>query len=456
MYKRLLNRITCEINSSPEDDFREAAFRIVFPRGISLVLLAVFLSCGSLACSGAANSNAANPVSDYDHEFNEPEKKTTRVLAGPSDLSVEYITLIEAQNAYEKGLYSLARQQFEKLQKENPSSYYSPLVELKLADIYFWLEDYEKAIAAYDEFIHLRPQHEAAPYIFMQLGNAHRLQYSGPENEQAPLKRAIERYRRLLAKYPESEYALSARVQIADCREKLARHEAVVASFYYKQEQWKASAYRYQDLLRDYADTRVAESVRQELPALLAQAPAEFDLGKGTRRSAAESPSDTPSSSLQASSVLDIGPTRVARAAPPTQIKKVADVGQAFYAGNVSCERLDEFDVIEVAFSAPFLASVANERLYPGMTTYRSSNRTLSVSLARAKDSSGTSSGSQQVLRGPTSCDLGTISASLQLKDETVELQLSRSAAGSLTLLQLDRPQRFVVIQKRTTSRAKM
>jgi outer membrane protein assembly factor BamD len=415
-----------------------------------------------LACSSGKNPNAANPVSDYDHEFNEPKKEKAKPLSGPVDLSLEYATLIEAQDAYDKGLYTLSRQLFERLQKENPSSYYTPLVELKLADAYLTIEDYEKAISTYEEFIHLRPQHEAVPYIFMQLGNAHRQQYSGPENEQAPLSRAIERYKKLLDKFPESEYALAARVKIAECREKLAKHEEFVANFYYRQEQWKASAFRYRDLLRDYPETEVAKSVRAELPKLLAQAPAEFNLNDSSRPESnsrqTSSPNlaqASPNRSLDLTHSrrsLDLSHSRVANAAFSQENRQQALQGKPFYAGNLRCEKVGGFDVIEVSFSDAFLASIADERINAGMTKLSSTKKEVFIKFASLNTSLADSLRGERMLIGSTACGTEKISAYLSLSGSIFELSVRRNESTSLSLLQLDRPQRFVLLQRRKTS----
>lgn len=229
------------------------------------------LTLATISCSGT-NPNDTNPVSQYDREFDEPAAAGKDQTKLPS-LNAELDLLQRATNAYDRGLYSVAKDLFVKLEEQYPGSYYAILAELKVADCLYYLGDYTASLTEYEEFLRLHPSHESIPYVHLQMANTFKAQYRGPEHDQAPLLAAVKRFQKLIEEYPHSEYAPLARRQLDACREDLAKHEAMVAHFYLKQGQHKASAGRFKELLINYPETQTAALVRAEVQELFADDP---------------------------------------------------------------------------------------------------------------------------------------------------------------------------------------
>lgn len=225
------------------------------------------LCCGAfllstIACSANRSDSSSNNVGQYDPEFDPAPSKTAEAEALPN-LDEEIELLNEATKAYDGGLYSLAQKSFTSLQEKYPSSYYSAFAELKAADAQFQLANYTEALESYQDFLRLRPKHEAVPYVMFQVAETYRLQYRGPANDQSPLRTAIKHYQSLIELYPTNSFSALARRGIVASREQLALHESAVARFYLRQGQKRSAAHRFKRLIGIYADTapgRMAES----------------------------------------------------------------------------------------------------------------------------------------------------------------------------------------------------
>lgn len=186
-------------------------------------------------------------------------------------------------DAYDRELFTLAKENFTELQDKYPASYYSAFAELKIADCLFNLADYAAAVTAYQEFIKLHPKHEATAYAKFQIGESYNMQYRGSEHDQGPLRSAIKSYEVLIGENPRSEYVPRAKQQIKECRERLAEHEAEVARFYFKQGQVEASAGRYREISQKYADSSTAQLTTEQVREQFGDNPALLDfIGSGS------------------------------------------------------------------------------------------------------------------------------------------------------------------------------
>lgn len=235
--------------------------------GLSAITAVTILTGCSASQSHSAEKK--NTVSPYDREF-DPDKP---VGATPESVDTPEVTLLDqAKEAYDRGLYTVAKENWQKLHDGYPTSPYSTLAELKLADCSFYSGDYPAAATAYEEFIKLHPGHESAAYAHYQLGRSYQEQYTGPEHDQAPLVASVKHYQTLIDLAPEHEYATLARKGIAECRERLGQHELVVAKYYQRQEMQNAELGRLRIIVAEYPETRAARDARERMAALGAEA----------------------------------------------------------------------------------------------------------------------------------------------------------------------------------------
>ncbi len=166
---------------------------------------------------------------------------------------------------YDEGLFKVSMSSWGELRDGYPTSYYSTLAEIKMADSQFFSGDYPSALVAYEEFAKLHPGHEAMPYVRYQIGNCSFKQYKDVMHDQAPLQTALKSFEQLIEQHPKSEYVVLARRQIDRCRELQAAYERYVADFYARKGLDKAANSRLQTLSQKYPGSKTVEKLREEL-----------------------------------------------------------------------------------------------------------------------------------------------------------------------------------------------
>ena len=154
----------------------------------------------------------------------------------------------------QKKKYDDAIETFEKVRDRYPYSEQALLAQLKVADAYFFKKKYEEAIQAYREFEKLHPTNKAVSYCIFREGLCFYRQRSTIDRDQTYTLKAMDEFKRLKQKFPDSEYIPKAEQYLAHCRQDLAEHEFYVAEFYYRTKRYQAAIDRYQALTQDYPE----------------------------------------------------------------------------------------------------------------------------------------------------------------------------------------------------------
>lgn len=181
----------------------------------------------------------------------------------------------EGQKALDKRLWDNARQHFKRIIEGFPQSEYGPAARLALGDAYFregGTANYILAVSAYRDFLTLYPSHPRADYAQLQVGEGFLKQSNPPDRDQTPTRQALAEFQRLLEFYPQSSSVETARQRVAECRQRLARHEFLVGNFYQRTRRaCKAAIARYEVVLSDYPDYTGTDEVLLRLGECLAQ-----------------------------------------------------------------------------------------------------------------------------------------------------------------------------------------
>ncbi len=163
----------------------------------------------------------------------------------------------DGMDEFQNGKYKSAIELFEQLKDWYPFSKYAILAELKIADAYYHLQEYEDAVLAYEEFEGLHPSNEAIPYVVYQIGLCYFEQIDTIDRDQSTARKALAAFRRLLKQFPDNAYAVKASADIRTCVKSLAGHEFYVGLFYYKSKHYQAASNRFKSVLRNYPDVGV-------------------------------------------------------------------------------------------------------------------------------------------------------------------------------------------------------
>jgi outer membrane protein assembly factor BamD len=162
--------------------------------------------------------------------------------------------MVDGTDAFEKGRFEEAKENFQKLKDRYPYSKYAVIAELRMADAMYEKEDYDEAYEAYDEFERLHPKNPEIPYVIYQKGMCQFQQVKTIDREQAHTLKAKEEFERLIGRFPRDEYAQKARKNLRKCMIFLADYELYVANYYYKNGKYRAALARYTYLIEHFPD----------------------------------------------------------------------------------------------------------------------------------------------------------------------------------------------------------
>ncbi len=167
-----------------------------------------------------------------------------------------------AMKLYGKKKYEKAAEAFRKFKEEFPLSDLTPIVELRLADSLFFDKKYAEAFIQYEEFKKLHPIHPDIPYATYQMGMCHFKQMLTVDRDQAETEKASELFRFVVENYPQSPYADQAKGKIQFCQRQMADHEFYIGNFYYKMKKYRAALNRFERILQKYPDSGLERKLK--------------------------------------------------------------------------------------------------------------------------------------------------------------------------------------------------
>ena len=208
-----------------------------FPR--LLVLAALLLAGGSLACRGAAR-----------------EDPIMRLAAAES--------LAEGKRLMELEKYGQARKYLAHAFEIEPNSVSGREALLMVADSLYLEggnENLLQAEAKYRDFLNRFPTSDRAAYVQFQIGAALAGRVERPDRDQSVTQKALTAFQEVMRLYPASEQAEQAQGRIAELRGRLAEHEFQVARFYYRFGLPRATSSRLEFLLEQYPEYTAKDKV---------------------------------------------------------------------------------------------------------------------------------------------------------------------------------------------------
>jgi outer membrane protein assembly factor BamD len=176
---------------------------------------------------------------------------------------------------YKKGDYKKAIETFTRVRDEYPLNPIALMAELGIADSYFENEQYLDAEVAYNSFVELHPTNPNVPYAMFQLGMCHYQQMQTIDRDQTETVKARKEFERLMARFPQSKFAIMAEKNLREVKQHLAEHEFYVGEFYYRTKKYEAALKRFEGIQRDYANlgldyktNRFIEETKQRMKEL--------------------------------------------------------------------------------------------------------------------------------------------------------------------------------------------
>jgi outer membrane protein assembly factor BamD len=173
----------------------------------------------------------------------------------------------QANHEFENRDFVMAAQFYDKLLEQYPFSDNAETARLRIAHAYYLGGEYEKAIAAFNDFERLHPTSEALAFVEYSVGMAYLDQARPLDRDKAATENAKLQFQRVLSRYGDTLYGRLAAFRIAQCDELLAGHELKVGEYYASIGKEQAALSRYRYLVEQYPQTDAAVEARRRLPA---------------------------------------------------------------------------------------------------------------------------------------------------------------------------------------------
>lgn len=160
----------------------------------------------------------------------------------------------DGELAFKNSSYERAVEIWKQVRESFPEPELASKAEIGIANAYFLNSDFIEAAAAYEDFRKLHPTHDLAQFaLYRQALSSYNL-ITGIDTDQTPTKNALLLFESFARQYAKSEYLPKVQEKIADCRGKLAQYEIYVGRFYYRTDNYKAAAARFELALANFPD----------------------------------------------------------------------------------------------------------------------------------------------------------------------------------------------------------
>jgi outer membrane protein assembly factor BamD len=211
-----------------------------FARAVAMVLLAASLG----ACSG---------VDIFAKEQTAPDEAADRL--------------------YNEGLYLLnekhepkgAAKKFEEVDRQHPYSEWARKSLIMTAYAYYQDGAYDECIGAAQRYIALHPGSPDAAYAQYLIGASNFDEIPDITRDQARTEKALAALQEVVRKYPNSEYAVSAKQKIEVARDQLAGKEMEIGRYYLEKKDYTGAINRFKVVVIKYQTTRHVEEALMRL-----------------------------------------------------------------------------------------------------------------------------------------------------------------------------------------------
>jgi outer membrane protein assembly factor BamD len=161
------------------------------------------------------------------------------------------------EDQFAKKKWAKARTYYQHLYENYPNDPLGRRSLLRIADAYYQQGDAVNLVEAqykYRDFINRYPGSESADYAMLQIAMCSYEQMEKPDRDQQKTREALDKFNDMLGTYPRSSLAAQAAKRRQDVLDRLARHDHVVARYYMKRGSYTAAVGRLNSIVEKYPD----------------------------------------------------------------------------------------------------------------------------------------------------------------------------------------------------------
>jgi outer membrane protein assembly factor BamD len=178
-----------------------------------------------------------------------------------------------ADRLYNEGLYLLnekrdfidAAKKFEEVDRQHPYSEWARKSLLMAAYSYYESDKYPETVVAAKRYVALHPGTPDAAYALYLIGAAYFDQIPDVNRDQGRTERAMAALEEVVRKFPNTEYAASARRRIEGARDQLAAKEMAIGRYYENSRNLIGAINRFKVVVTQYQSTRHVEEALMRL-----------------------------------------------------------------------------------------------------------------------------------------------------------------------------------------------
>ncbi len=167
------------------------------------------------------------------------------------DLPAEALYL-NGYDAYVAKDYDEAAEFFDAVEQQHPYSAWSARAQIMAAYTYYRQNKYDDAILTLDRFIQLHPGNQNTPYAYYLKGLCYFEQISDVAREQKMTEEALNTFKELLSRYPNSIYTKDVIIKLAEIESHLAGKELSIGRYYLKQKEYVPALNRFQNVITNF------------------------------------------------------------------------------------------------------------------------------------------------------------------------------------------------------------
>src|SRR5690606_6471181 len=168
----------------------------------------------------------------------------------------------------ERRNYEIATLLFEEVERQHPYSEWARRAMLMAAYANYADNNYDEAIANAQNFLSLHPGNDAAPYAYYLIAQCYFERITDVGRDQSNTLAALDAWRQVVRRYPDSDYARDARLKIDMTLDQLAGKEMDVGRWYLRSGYPLAAIGRFKNVVDSYqTTTHVAEAMHRLVEA---------------------------------------------------------------------------------------------------------------------------------------------------------------------------------------------
>jgi outer membrane protein assembly factor BamD len=165
----------------------------------------------------------------------------------------------------DKGEYKSAAKKFEEVDRQHPYSDWARKSLIMSAFAYYQNGDYDDSITAAKRYVTLHPGSPDAAYAQFLIGSSYFDRIPDVTRDQDRTEKAIAELEEVVRKYPNSEYADSAKKKIEIARDQLAGKEVNIGRWYMQKKDYTGAINRFKVVVTRYQTTRHVEEALMRL-----------------------------------------------------------------------------------------------------------------------------------------------------------------------------------------------